>query len=100
LLRTHNAIELNLKQSACEVILAGWVDRRRDHGNLIFIDLRDRSGVVQIVFNPEISKDCHELAGTLRSEYVVQVTGKVSPRPEGTENLKLATGEIEVLAAT
>ncbi len=90
---------MNLKQSACEVILAGWVDRRRDHGNLIFIDLRDRSGVVQVVFNPEISKDCHELAGTLRSEYVVQVTGKVSPRPEGTENLKLATGEIEVLAS-
>lgn len=99
MLRTHNAIELNLKQSACEVILAGWVDRRRDHGNLIFIDLRDRSGVVQVVFNPEISQDCHELAGTLRSEYVVQVTGKVSPRPEGTENLKLATGEIEVLAS-
>lgn len=90
---------MNLKQSACEVILAGWVDRRRDHGNLIFIDLRDRSGVVQVVFNPEISQDCHELAGTLRSEYVVQVTGKVSPRPEGTENLKLATGEIEVLAS-
>jgi aspartyl-tRNA synthetase len=98
LLRTHNAADLNINKTACLVTLAGWVDRRRDHGNLIFIDLRDRSGLVQVVFNPERSKEYHELAGSLRSEYVVQVTGEVAPRPAGTENPRLATGEIEVLA--
>jgi aspartyl-tRNA synthetase len=98
LLRTHNTADLNINKTACLVTLAGWVDRRRDHGNLIFIDLRDRSGLVQVVFNPEKSKECHELAGSLRSEYVVQVTGEVAPRPAGTENPRLATGEIEVLA--
>jgi aspartyl-tRNA synthetase len=79
------------------VKLAGWVDRRRDHGQLIFIDLRDRSGIVQIVFNPETSKISHEIASQLRSEYVVQVTGEVSARPQGTENARLPTGEVEVL---
>jgi aspartyl-tRNA synthetase len=98
LLRTHNTADLNINKTACLVTLAGWVDRRRDHGNLIFIDLRDRSGLVQVVFNPEKSKEYHELAGSLRSEYVVQVTGEVAPRPAGTENPRLATGEIEVLA--
>jgi aspartyl-tRNA synthetase len=98
LLRTHNTADLNINKTACLVTLAGWVDRRRDHGNLIFIDLRDRSGLVQVVFNPEKSKECHELAGSLRSEYVVQVMGEVAPRPAGTENPRLATGEIEVLA--
>jgi aspartyl-tRNA synthetase len=80
------------------VTLAGWVDRRRDHGNLIFIDLRDRQGIVQVVFNPELSASCHELANQMRNEYVVQVVGHVSRRPSGTENLKLPTGEIEVVA--
>jgi aspartyl-tRNA synthetase len=97
-LRTHNGAELNRKFIDQKVTLAGWVDRRRDHGGLIFIDIRDRSGVVQVVFNPEKSGECHKLAGDLRSEYVIQVQGIVSPRPAGTENAKLATGEIEVLA--
>jgi aspartyl-tRNA synthetase len=74
------------------------VDRRRDHGGLIFIDLRDREGVTQVVFNPEISNDAHKVADQLRSEYVASITGKVSPRPAGTENPKLPTGDIEIIA--
>ena len=98
MLRTHNAADLNKDKIGAVVTLAGWVSRRRDHGGLIFIDLRDRSGIAQVVFNPELSPSCHDLAGSLRSEYVIQVVGKVSPRPAGTENPKLPTGEIEVLA--
>ena len=78
------------------VLLAGWVDRRRDHGNLIFIDLRDREGVVQVVFNPETAPEAHEVAARLRAEWVVQVSGEVRARPEGTENPNLPTGELEV----
>ena len=81
------------------VRLAGWVHRRRDHGNLVFIDLRDREGVVQVVFNPEIAPEAHAAAQSLRNEWVVQVTGEVRPRPQGTENPNLATGKIEVAAA-
>jgi aspartyl-tRNA synthetase len=98
LLKSHSCGELNLSHDKQIVTLGGWVDRRRDHGGLIFIDLRDRDGVVQVVFNPESSKECHDIASQLRNEYVVQVIGQVSPRPAGTENLKLSTGEIEVLA--
>jgi aspartyl-tRNA synthetase len=82
-----------------EVTLAGWVHRRRDHGGLIFIDLRDREGIAQVVFNPETSKKSHKTANELRNEYVAKVTGKVSLRPSGTENLKLPTGRIEVIAS-
>ena len=97
LLKTHNCGELNIKHVGAKVTLAGWVDRRRDHGGLIFIDLRDRDGIVQVVFNPELSKQCHEIASEMRNEYVVRVSGEVAPRPPGTENPKLATGEIEVI---
>ncbi len=97
MLKTINCGELNKAHVGQDVRLAGWVDRRRDHGQLIFIDLRDRSGVVQAVFNPETSKDSHEVASQLRGEYVVQISGRVSPRPEGTVNPKLPTGEVEVL---
>ena len=97
MLRTHNAQSLNLSNKGQRVTVAGWVDRRRDHGGLIFIDLRDRSGLLQIVFNPETNKEAHELASTLRSEFCIQAEGIVSPRPEGTVNEKLPTGEIELL---
>jgi aspartyl-tRNA synthetase len=75
----------------------GWVQTRRDHGGLIFVDLRDRGGITQVVFNPETAAGAHELAHEIRSEYVLAVTGKVSPRPENTTNPKLPTGEIEVI---
>lgn len=80
------------------ITVAGWVHRRRDHGNLIFIDLRDRSGLLQVVFNPEYSEAAHELAGSLRSEWVVQITGKVVKRLPGAENPELPTGTVELSA--
>mgnify|MGYP000851220372 FL=1 len=98
MLKSHSCGELNRNNNKQIVTLGGWVDRRRDHGGLIFIDLRDREGVVQVVFNPEASKECHDVASQLRNEYVVQVVGQVSLRPAGTENPKLPTGEIEILA--
>ncbi len=96
MLKTNNCAELNGRNIGQKVKLAGWVDRRRDHGQLIFIDLRDRSGIVQVVFNPEISREAHAIASDLRNEFVVQVFGEVSRRPEGTENPKMPTGEIEI----
>jgi aspartyl-tRNA synthetase len=81
-----------------EVILLGWVQRRRDLGGLIFVELRDRQGIVQVVFNPEMSSEAHLKAQSLRSEFVVGVSGTVVLRPEGTINPKLNTGEIEVVA--
>ncbi len=97
MLKTNNCNELNKKDIGQKVKLAGWVDRRRDHGQLIFIDLRDRSGVVQAVFNPETSRACHEMASQTHNEYVLQIEGEVAARPAGTENSKLPTGEVEVL---
>jgi len=78
--------------------LAGWVARRRDHGGLIFIDLRDRSGLLQVVFNPEVSGAAHELAHDIRAEYVISVRGKLARRPDGTENPSLPTGTVELYA--
>lgn len=80
------------------VTLSGWVYRRRDHGGLIFADLRDHTGVVQVVFSPEISKEAHELAGDIKQEYVLRVIGKVEKRPPETENINIPTGSIEVYA--
>jgi len=76
--------------------LCGWVYRRRDHGGLIFIDLRDRSGILQVVFSPEVSKDAHDIAHNIRSEYVISVVGEIRRRPDGTENPSLPTGLIEM----
>jgi aspartyl-tRNA synthetase len=98
LLKSHNCGELRKNHAGQKLTLAGWVHRRRDHGGKIFIDLRDREGIVQIVFNPQVSQGAYEIAGSLRNEYVVQVTGEVATRPKGTENRKLATGDIEVIA--
>ena len=82
-----------------EIQVAGWVHRRRDHGSLIFIDLRDRSGVLQVVFNPEVSSDAHALAGELRSEWVVQATGIIRRRLPGAENPNIPTGDVELAAS-
>ncbi len=88
--------ELRLEHVGQQVQLAGWVDRRRDHGGVTFLDLWDRSGVVQVVANPESAPEAHRAAEGARPEWVVQVTGQVRRRPEGMENPELATGEIEV----
>ena len=98
MLKTHNCDELRKDHIGTIVSLAGWVHRRRDHGGLVFIDLRDREGIVQAVFNPETAAACHRVADDMRSEYVVRITGEVALRPPGTENTHLATGEIEVIA--
>lgn len=82
-----------------EVVLMGWALRRRDHGGLIFVDLRDREGLAQIVFDPEQNAEAHEKAEAIRNEFVVAVKGKVIPRPEGTVNPGLITGEVEVLVS-
>jgi aspartyl-tRNA synthetase len=95
-MRTHYCGELNGGHCAQEVILCGWVHRRRDHGGVIFIDLRDRDGLVQVVVDPD-REDVFRLAEQVRSEYVLKVTGRVRLRPEGTTNPDLPTGEIEVL---
>ncbi len=95
--RTHTAGELNAKHIGETVTLSGWVANRRDHGGLIFIDLRDRYGITQTVYDPQENADAHAVADTFRSEYVVKLTGKVRARPEGQENDKLSTGEIEVI---
>jgi len=95
--KTHTCGDLTKNDVGAAVTLMGWVHTRRDHGGLIFIDLRDRGGITQVVFNPETSADAHALAGSIRSEFVIAVTGSVAPRPGNTVNTKLATGEIEVL---
>ena len=97
--RTHSCCELGAKDIGNEVVLMGWVLRRRDHGGVIFIDLRDREGITQVVFNPEADRAVHAKAHSIRNEYVLAVRGKVDPRPEGMVNPNLHTGEIEVLVS-
>ncbi len=98
MLKSHSCGELRDEHIGDVVTLAGWVDRRRDHGGLIFIDLRDREGIVQVAFDPEKSASSHEVAGDLRNEYVVKIIGEVVRRPSGTENSRLPTGQIEITA--
>ncbi|OGQ47061.1 MAG: aspartate--tRNA ligase [Deltaproteobacteria bacterium RIFCSPLOWO2_02_44_9] len=95
--RSHYCGELADRDTGNNVTLMGWVQRRRDHGGLIFVDLRDREGLVQIVFNPAVSAASHETAHHIRSEFVLAVKGAVSKRPAGTENPELKTGGIEIL---
>jgi len=96
MLRTNTCGELNKKNIGQSVELAGWVHRRRDHGGVIFIDLRDRYGLTQIKFDPKIEKKAHQEADKLRSEWVIKVKGKVAARPKDMVNKKLKTGEVEV----
>lgn len=98
MLKTHNCGELRVEHDGQVVTLAGWVNRRRDQGGLIFIDLRDRWGITQVVVNQETTPNAHNVASDSRSEYVLQVVGKVRRRPEGTSNPELGTGDVEVLA--
>src|SRR5207248_5540717 len=95
--RTHNCSQLSKTDIGREVKLAGWVAVRRDHGGVIFIDLRDREGLTQVVFRPEENAEVAKQSHALRAEDVIQVIGKVAPRLPGTENSKLATGDIEVI---
>lgn len=98
MLKSHSCGELRKEHAGQVVTLAGWVHRRRDHGGMVFIELRDSKGIVQVVFNPQTAPEAHQVAGGLRNEFVVQIVGEVLLRPEGTMNSKLATGEIEVVA--
>ncbi|KAB8320956.1 aspartate--tRNA ligase [Tolypothrix campylonemoides VB511288] len=97
-MRTYYCGELRKEHIGETVSLYGWVDRRRDHGSVIFIDLRDRNGIVQIVSDPQRTPDSYELANTLRNEYVVEITGRVTQRPEESLNPRIPTGEVEIYA--
>ena len=96
--RTHFCNDLGIANVGEQVTLMGWVLRRRDHGGVIFIDLRDRRGITQVVFNPEVNTEVHAKAHQIRSEWVLAVQGKVAARPGDMANPKLATGAIEILA--
>ena len=98
MLRTHHCGELRIEQVGHEVTLAGWVNTTRDHGGVVFIDLRDRSGLVQCVFHPEHSPQALAVAAAAHNEWVLQIRGNVRARPAGTENLKLPTGAVEIEA--
>src|SRR5215467_6392671 len=95
--RTHTCGELTAANQGQEVLLMGWVNRWRDHGQLLFIDLRDREGITQIVFNAENNADLHRIGKSLRSEFVIAVGGRVRVRGKGMENPNLKTGDIEVV---
>ncbi|QOV21336.1 aspartate--tRNA ligase [Anabaenopsis elenkinii] len=97
-MRTHYCGELRKKHIGETVTLYGWVDRRRDHGGVIFLDLRDRSGIVQIVSDPQRTPDSYQQANTLRNEYVVEISGRVTQRPEESLNPRIPSGEVEIYA--
>ncbi len=99
MIRTSSCGEVDRQDIGKDIILNGWVQRRRDLGGLIFVDLRDRSGIVQVVFNPELDPKSFKLAENLRGEFVIAVKGVISARPEGSVNTSMPTGEIEVLAS-
>ncbi len=97
-MRTHYCGELRKSHIGDTVTLYGWVDRRRDHGGVIFLDLRDRSGILQIVSDPQRTPDSYEQANALRNEYVVEITGRVTQRPEESLNSRIPTGGVEIYA--
>ena len=92
--RTHYCGTLRPEHVGQEAVLCGWVHRRRDHGGVVFVDQRDRTGLGQVVFKPDTAPEAHEKAGELRSEYVIAVRGKVEPRGEEAINPNLPTGEV------
>ncbi len=96
--RSSYCVDIAGEPIGARVTLAGWVHRRRDHGGLVFIDLRDRTGIAQVVFSPDVQKAVHEKAHELRSEFVVSITGVLRARPAGTENPNMPTGKVEVYA--
>ncbi len=98
-MRTHYCGEIDERLLDQNVSLAGWVHRRRDHGGVIFVDLRDREGLVQVVFDQDDAA-MFGLAETLRNEFVIRLTGRVRPRPQGTVNERLPSGRVEVLATS
>src|SRR5688572_11405809 len=98
--KTHTCGELRAEHTSQRVTIAGWVHRRRDHGGVIFLDLRDRYGIVQVTVNPSLSKETLDAVSNVRMEWVLQVTGVVQKRPAGMENPKMQTGEVEVIAET
>jgi len=97
-MRSHRCGDVRSSDAGSEVDLCGWIDSRRDHGGVIFVDLRDVSGVIQVVFSPEASQELHSVAEELRNEFCVRITGEVRARRPGTVNPKIATGEIEIAA--
>ena len=97
MLKTMNCGDIRPGNVGQIVTLAGWVHRRRDHGGLIFIDLRDRAGLAQVVFNPDLATQAHHVSQDIRSEWVLKVTGKVEQRPKGTENPDIGTGQVELI---
>jgi aspartyl-tRNA synthetase len=94
--RTHNCGQLRIEDVGTDVILMGWVAKRRDHGGVIFVDLRDRWGVTQVVFRPDLKAGTHAIAESIRSEFVIAIKGKVEPRPDGMANPNLPTGQIDI----
>ena len=94
--RTHNCGELRIENVGEEVCLMGWVGKRRDHGGVIFVDLRDRYGITQVVFRPDLEAETHAVSETIRNEFVLAIKGRVEPRPEGMANPKLPTGAIDI----
>ncbi|MEA2015094.1 MAG: OB-fold nucleic acid binding domain-containing protein, partial [Thermodesulfobacteriota bacterium] len=96
--RTHYCGRINAEHAGEDVVLMGWVHRRRDLGGLIFIDLRDREGIVQIVFDPEKQPHAHALAHDIRSEFVLAIKGNVNLRPANMINPSLKTGEVEIIS--
>ena len=98
MLRSADCGALRIEDVDSRPTLAGWVRRRRDHGGIIFVDLRDRSGLVQVVFNPDLFPEAYRVADQLRTEWVIQVKGLVRRRPAGSENPAMSTGDVEVVA--
>jgi len=98
MLRAKYCAEISEKDVGLSLNIAGWANKWRDHGGVVFIDLRDRSGIVQVIFNPENNQEIHKIAHKIRSEYVLQIKGEVRKRPAGTENLSIPSGQVEIIA--